>query len=145
MSPKTRFSSGLQISLGFLLAGAMLWFYWPILVSLTKVLLTSEDYSFGLLLPLVSVYIIYLKWPQIRRGPWQHSRMGLAIIALGLFLLLIGELALDLVVPRISVVVVHAGLLYLLGGREILKTWLPCWETLGSRFQASGKGLEASV
>jgi hypothetical protein len=26
----------------------------------------SDDYSYGLLLPLVSGYIVYLKWPQIR-------------------------------------------------------------------------------
>ena len=126
MLSKTKISSGFQISLGLILAGAMLWFYWPILVSLTKALLASEDYSFGLLLPLVSAYIIYLKWPQIRRGPWQPSWMGLVRIALVLFLLLIGELALDLFVPRLSFVVVSAGLLYLFGVKKILKTWLPC-------------------
>ena len=124
MLSKTKISSGFQISLGLTLAGAMLWFYWPILVSLTKALLASEDYSFGLLLPFVSVYIVYLQWPQIRRGPWQPSWMGLAIIALGLFLLLIGELALDLFVPRLSFVVVSAGLLYLFGGRKILTYFL---------------------
>ena len=126
MSSKTKISFEFQISLGLILAGAMIWFYWPILVSLTKALLASEDYSFGLLLPFVSAYIVYLKWPQIRRGPWQPSWMGLAIIALGVFLLLIGELAIDLFVPRLSFVVVSAGLLYLFRGRKILKTWLPC-------------------
>lgn len=124
MSSNTRVSCGFQISLGLILAGAIFWFYWPILVSLTKALLANEDYSFGLLLPFVSAYIIYLKWPQIRRGPWQPSWMGLAIIALGLFLLLIGELALDLFVPRLSFVVVSAGLLYLFGGRKILTYFL---------------------
>lgn len=124
MSSKTKISFGFQISLGLILAGGMLWFYWPILVSLTKALLASEDYSFGLLLPFVSAYIVYLKWPQIRRGPWQPSWMGLAIIALGLFLLLIGELALDLFVPRLSFVVVSAGLLYLFGGRKMFPYFL---------------------
>jgi hypothetical protein len=41
--------------------------------------------------------------------------MELAIIALGLFLLVIGELALDRFDPRLAFVVVSTGLLYLFG------------------------------
>src|SRR5665648_1072659 len=48
------------------LALAVLWFYWSVLAKLFVDLAENEDYSFGLLLPLVSGYIIYLKLPQIR-------------------------------------------------------------------------------
>ena len=43
------------------LAIAVLWFYWPVLAKLFVNLVESEDYSFGLLLPLVSGYIVYLE------------------------------------------------------------------------------------
>jgi hypothetical protein len=84
MSSKTRVSFGFQISLGLILAGAILWFYCPILVSLTKAFLASEDNSFGLLLPLVSSYIVYLivgkldlrlTHPIYRRGVWRNLKL----------------------------------------------------------------------
>ena len=55
------------------LALAVLWFYWPVLAQLFGDLAENEDYSFGLLLPLVSGYIVYLKLPQIRSYLWRPS------------------------------------------------------------------------
>lgn len=47
--------------------------YLPVLLNLVNRLAGDEDYSYGLLLPLVSAYIVYLKWPQIRRYRWEPS------------------------------------------------------------------------
>ena len=62
---------------------AVLWFYWPVLAKLTVNLVDSEDYSFGLLLPFVGGYIVYLKLPQIRSYLWRPSWLGLLVIAFG--------------------------------------------------------------
>jgi exosortase D (VPLPA-CTERM-specific) len=118
---KAKISLGLQLALGTVLAWAILWFYWPTLVNLAQTLISNEDYSFGLLVPLVVAYIVYLKWPQIRRGPWQPSWMGLAIIAFGFGLYIFGDLVAFLYLPTISFIVVVAGLLYLLGSRRIVR------------------------
>ncbi len=91
------------------LALAVLWFYWPVLAQLFADLAENEDYSFGLLLPLVSGYIIYLKLPQLRTYLWRPSWLGLLCIAAGFALYIVGELGADLYIPRVSFVIVMTG------------------------------------
>lgn len=107
--------------LGGLLLLAVIWFFLPVLTNLFALLAESEDYSFGLLLPLVSGYIVYLKWPQIRNGLWRPSWMGLPLIALGLLLCIMGELSLSAFIARISFILVFTGLLVLVGGWSLLR------------------------
>lgn len=125
-SPKNKISSAIQIVLGLILAGVLLWVYWPTLVMLANALTTNEDYSFGLLLPLVSGYIVYLKWPQIRQYVGHPSWLGLFIIFLGFFLYVFGDLVAVLYFPIVSFLVVLTGLLFLLGGWGLVKLlWFP--------------------
>jgi exosortase D (VPLPA-CTERM-specific) len=107
--------------LGALLVIALIWAYWPILARLADQLLTDEDYSFGLLLPLVSGYIAYLKWPEIRRGPWRPSWMGVAVLAAGMGLYILGGLTTDLYTPSVSFVVSLGGVLMLFGGWRLVR------------------------
>src|SRR4030042_3142413 len=82
------------------LALAVLWFYWSVLANLFGDLAENEDYSFGLLLPLVSGYIVYLKLPPIRTYLWRPSWLGLWFIAVGLAFFIVGELGADLYIPQ---------------------------------------------
>jgi exosortase D (VPLPA-CTERM-specific) len=116
---KRRFS--LHLGLGALLAAAVLWFYWPVLHDQFSRLLIDENYSFGLLLPIVSGYIIYLKWPTICAWPWRPSWAGLAVVAVGFGLYIFGELLTDLYTPSLSFIVVLAGLAILLGGWGLMR------------------------
>ena len=95
--------------------------YWSTISKLISYILLNDDYSYGLLIPLVSAYIIYLKWPKIIKLYVQPSWYGLPIIFGGLCLFLIGELAADLYLPRLSFIVVVAGLLMLSGGYSLLR------------------------
>jgi len=106
------------------LAIAILWFYWPVLAKLFGDLAKDEDNSFGLLLPLVSGYIVYLKLPQIRSYLWRPSWLGLLFVAVGFALYIVGELGADLYVPRVSFVVVITGLLFLMGGWGLVRLLL---------------------
>lgn len=106
---------------GTILAVVILWFYCPTLSLLTKQLTESEDYSFGLLIPFVVGYIVYLKWPQIRRLPWQPSWIGLALIALGFCIFTLGDLLAFFYLPAVSFIIILAGVLYLLGGWPIVR------------------------
>jgi exosortase D (VPLPA-CTERM-specific) len=112
--------------LGASLVTALLWAYWPVLTNLLEQLLESEDYSFGLLLPLVSAYLVYLKWPEIRRGPWRPAWMGMVVLALGFLLYIIGEASTDLYTPGVSFIVSLAGVLLLCGGWRLVRLlWFP--------------------
>lgn len=112
----------LPASLAGILAIALFWFYWPALVSLADSLTASEDYSFGLLLPVVSVYLVYLKWPNLRAQSWQPSWFGLVVIFCGFGLYILGDLAAAFYFPPFSFIVVLTGLLWLSGG------WSLVWE-----------------
>ena len=121
MAPKGKFSPGLPLTIGALIVLLLIWFYWPVLTSLANSLTVSEDYSFGLLLPFVSAYIVYLKWPKLRSQAWQPSWIGLVIIALGFVLYILGDLAAAFYFPPVSFLVVVAGLLWLLGGWRMVR------------------------
>lgn len=99
----------------------LLWFYWPVLVGLGNSLITSEDYSFGLLLPFVSGYIVYLKWPNLRRQVWHPSWIGLIIVAFGFVIYIMGDLASAFYFPPVSFLVVVTGLLWLVGGLGLVR------------------------
>ncbi len=103
------------------LALALLWLYWPVLIGLIERVSADEDFSYGLLLPLVSGYIVYLKWPKLRSQPWQPSWWGLAVMALGLGLYIVGKLAADLYSPPFSFIVALTGGLLLMGGWRIVR------------------------
>ena len=111
----------LQIILGMILGILLLWFYWPILSSLAFQLSNDEDYSFGLLLPLVSGYIVYLKWPQLRNQLWQPAWKGLAVMALGFVFYVLGQLIGVFYLLSLSFMVILTGLFLLLGGWHIVR------------------------
>ena len=96
-------------------------FYWPVLTRMINYLSTNDDYSYGLIIPLVSGYIVYQKWPQIKQMTWQPSWWGLLLIMGGLWLNIIGELAADLYVPRVSFVICLFGIAVLVGGWRLLR------------------------
>jgi exosortase D (VPLPA-CTERM-specific) len=121
MPLKNKSLPALPLTIGTMLAVIILWFYWSTLALLAKQLTDNEDYSFGLLIPLVVGYIVYLKWPQIRRLPWQPSWMGLAVIAMGFALFIMGDLLAFFYFPAISFIMILAGVLYLLGGWPIVR------------------------
>ena len=100
---------------------AVFWSFWPVIVDLIKYILKDDDYSFGLLIPFIVGYIVYLKWPKIREIGWQPSWTGLLIIALGYFLYIIGELLTSFYIPSFSLVIVITGLLFLVGGLRLVK------------------------
>jgi exosortase D (VPLPA-CTERM-specific) len=111
----------LQIIPGIILILGILWIYWPVLYILFSDLVSSEDYSYGLLLPFVSGYIVYLKWPQIRTLPQQPSWLGLVFI-MGAFLLYILSSVISVYyLASLSFLVILIGLVFLTGGWNLFR------------------------
>lgn len=100
---------------------AVVWSYWPVLYHLFSRLVQDEDFSYGLLLPLISIFIVYQKWPKIRSGSWQPAWSGLLIMALGFCLYLFGELAAENFTSCLSFLVVLTGLLWLWKGPGLVR------------------------
>lgn len=99
----------------------VVWSYWPVLITLFKYIYRNDDYSFGLLIPFVVAYIVYLKWPEIQQQAWQPSWLGLLVIAGGFGIYILGEIFDSSYIPSFSFVVVLAGLLFLVGGWELVR------------------------
>jgi exosortase D (VPLPA-CTERM-specific) len=109
------------IFLHTLLLVALVWVYRPVLTHLFTRLATNEDYSYGLLIPVVSAYIVYLKWPQLRRLPWRPAWGGLGMLAAGMLLYLLGVLSTDLYSPALAFILSLGGLVFLAGGWKALR------------------------
>jgi exosortase D (VPLPA-CTERM-specific) len=110
-----------NIFLGVILALGVLLIYWQVLYNLFQQLAADEDFSYGLLLPLVSAYLVYLKWDELRRRPWRPSWLGLIFLALALMLLVSGKLVTEYYSMRLSFVIFTGGLIWLLGGWDIIR------------------------
>jgi exosortase D (VPLPA-CTERM-specific) len=121
MEAKTTSLSWLQLILAATLFLGIIWIYGRLMVGLLVWVARDEDFSYGLLLPVVSAYIIYLKVPELRRRPWRPSWLGLGIMALGFSLYLVGELVTDTYLPYVSFFVVLSGGVFLLGGWSIFR------------------------
>jgi exosortase D (VPLPA-CTERM-specific) len=120
MKSKDNFPLHILISVTILTV-IITWFYWPVLSKMISYLSTNDDYSYGLIIPLVSGYIIYQKWPKIKETTWQPCWWGILVIMGGLGLNLMGELAADLFVPRVSFIITLGGILILLGGWRLTR------------------------
>ena len=104
-----------------ILFALVIWVYWLTLTKLINYLISNDDYSYGLLIPIVSCYIILQKWPQIQQTLWRPSWWGLPIIIGGLWLNILGELAADLYITRVSLIITLGGILILIGGWRFIR------------------------
>ena len=76
----------------------------------------SEDYSFGMFVPLISLFLIWQARHRIAEAGAQNSWWGLAVITAGLFLYWIGEFATLYVLQHVSLWMVIVGLVIALIG-----------------------------
>ena len=82
----------------------------------------DENYSHGFLIPIVSLYLIAKKWDSLKKNSISPSWWGPAVLAWGLFVLIIGVAGAELFTMRISFIFVIMGLILCLFGKEVLKS-----------------------
>lgn len=100
----------------------ILYLFWPVLIYLATLLSENEDYSFGLLLPFVSAYIVYLKKDELLNRPWKSSWIGLAVLIFALGLHVIGVVGTGRYFSQLSFLICLIGLFILIGGWDLCKT-----------------------
>lgn len=122
MEAKTKSFPIIPLISAVVLLSVIMWSYWPVLATLIKYIYRNDDYSFGLLIPFVVGYIVYLKWPEIQQKALQPSWLGLLIIAFGFGIYIVGEIFGSSYIPSFSFVVVISGLLFLVGSWELVRS-----------------------
>jgi EpsI family protein len=104
---------GFSAILGTVLLGYM---YADSLAFLFRHWIGSEDYSHGMFVPLISLFLIWQARHRIAEAGIENSWWGLAVISAGLFLYWIGEFATLYVLQHVSLWMVIVGLVIALMG-----------------------------
>jgi exosortase len=95
--------------------------YWNIVPSMVLQWQQDENYSHGFLVPVIAGYFLWQRWPGLKERLVKPSNLGLVVIILGLLQLLISWLGSEYFTMRSSLIVLLAGLVLFLFGRDILK------------------------
>ncbi len=101
-----------------MLLGAL---YGAILVRMGVQWYDDPDYSHGFLIPFMSGYFVWERREKLRALSHIPNVWGIGLLGLGLLMLVIGSLGAELYLQRSSLIVVLAGLVLLLRGRESLR------------------------
>jgi exosortase len=97
--------------------------YWPVLVSLVMQWDADPNYSHGFLIPVMAAYFVWERRTRLSRLVPQPSWWGFPLASLGLLMLGLGQVGAELFLQRFSLIVVIAGLVLLVLGRNVLKLW----------------------
>lgn len=104
-----------------LLTAAFVLAYGSVLVALAGQWATDPNYAYGFFVPPMAAWLAWRRRDAFRRAPRASSALGLGIVAAGGLLFVAGVVAAELFTTRVSVVVVAAGLILALEGRERLR------------------------
>jgi len=104
---------------------AFLWSYWPSLVELWKLWQQSDEYSSGLLVPFLAVYILWSRRRDIARCPIKPSIWGLFAFAGAQAVRLFGLFLMYSSAERLSVVLSITALILLLFGWKLFRKISP--------------------
>jgi exosortase len=105
----------------FVLTG---WVYQPIITQMVQTWRAYPDYSHGFLIVPLSIYFALEKRYQLQAARLEGSWWGAALLAIGVFVLLVGELGGLLTALRSGLVFTLMGLVLLLAGKEVFKILL---------------------
>jgi exosortase len=112
------------------LAALTLWLYWPTLGHLLAQWWHDPNFSHGFLVPLFSGFVVWQQRSELGRLEPRPSWSGLIAIALGLFILIVGQMGAELFLSRDSLLIVIAGLIALSYGWNFFRALLFPWAFL---------------
>ena len=92
--------------------------YAPALQNLWQRWLTETEFSHGILIPLLTAYVVYDRWDDLRRSVDRGSVRGLVLIVVALVMLLLGEISALFAAKQISFVLLLLGLAYAYLGKR---------------------------
>jgi exosortase len=81
----------------------------------------DPDFSHGFLIPVISLFLVWQRSQDLAKMPAAPSNFGLPVILIGLFFLIVGNLAAEYFTQRISFIVVLCGIVLFLLGHQHLK------------------------
>jgi exosortase len=111
-------------------AALTLWLYWPTLVHLLAQWWQDPNFSHGFLVPVFSGFIVWQQRGELVRLQPEPAWSGVGVIALGLCILILGQMGAELFLSRLSLLIVLAGLIALFFGWNFFRALLFPWAFL---------------
>ncbi|MGC9196981.1 MAG: exosortase/archaeosortase family protein, partial [Syntrophobacteraceae bacterium] len=102
--------------------GLILLLYAPVLAPLVRDWINLPDFSQGFVIVPISLYLVWQKRETLRNTPPTPSNWGLLVLAFGLLLFFLGSLGAEIFTQRFSLLVVIAGIVLFLLGKDHLKS-----------------------
>ena len=114
----------LTLTLSIILGVVFAILFFEIISTVAKGLFTLQD-SFGLLIILISIYIIWTqRYQLIKLHIRPNIPMGAALVIVGCLILLVGKLTFTLLIQGVSLINTLLGLIWLIMGNDYLKVLL---------------------
>jgi len=111
-----------QFAWGAVLIGIlMMAMYYRVLAKLVVDWWEIPDFSHGFLVPIFAAYLVWAKRKSLLNTKVAPTWSGVAVVALGLVVLLLGVYGAELFLSRVSLVILLAGLVLSFGGWQLLK------------------------
>lgn len=95
--------------------------YYRVLAKLVTDWWQLPDFSYGFLVPIFAAYLVWARRKTLLNTNIAPAWGGVAVVALGLVVLLLGVYGAELFLSRISLVILLAGLVLSFGGWQLLK------------------------
>lgn len=95
--------------------------YHRVLTGLVRTWWVNPDFSHGFLVPIFAAYLVWAKRKTLLEKHSAPTSSGIAVVALGLVVLLLGEYGAAIFLSRVSLVILLAGLVLCFGGWQLLK------------------------
>ena len=106
---------------GLVVLAALVLAYWTVLEGMVEQWLHNEDYSHGILVVPVAVYLAWRKRKELKKATVRSDGRGLFMLFAAVAVFIVGELGAELFTTRVSLLVSVIGLVWLLCGLEVLK------------------------
>jgi exosortase len=104
-----------------LIGALMVAVYCRVLAKLVTDWWQIPDFSHGFLVPIFAAYLVWAKRETLLNTKVAPTWSGVAVVALGLLVLLLGVYGAELFLSRVSLVILLAGLVQSFGGWQLLK------------------------
>lgn len=120
---KTPFWGWGLLGLGALLLGFI---YYDGLKFMVEIWSKKEEYGHGLMIPLISLFLIWQKKDELERLPLKGSWAGVLVLVVGLFLYVLGELSTLYIIVQYSFLIALYGMVIaFIGWRATSVIWAP--------------------
>jgi len=105
-------------------AAALVALYWKVVPHLVEQWADEEDYNHGFLILPLALYFVWEQRERLRALVPRASLAGAGLLAVGLLVLVVGSIGAELFLQRSSLLLVLAGLVWLILGTEFLRQLL---------------------